>query len=108
MKRMALFSVVVLVAGLLLPGPAEAWLMNKDVSQTFTQPQDNFEVCFSGNYSGIPTDRGIIAPAGWKVQKSYNAQTNVTCFSFYGPPIKQQAAGARPIHFGLGLNQGLS
>jgi hypothetical protein len=103
-NRLLWGSAVLLTALLLTPCLAHAYLINKDVRQAFVTPQDNFEICFKGNYLNVPVNRGIIAPPGWNknVQKSYNPATNETCFSFSGPPLAQQPRG-RTYHFGIGL-----
>jgi hypothetical protein len=103
MRARALSIVTLLVLALLAPAASHGYLINKDVRQAFATPQDNFEICFRGNFLNVPVNRGIIAPPGWNnVQKSYNPATNETCFSFSGPPLKQQPRGQQ-YHFGIGL-----
>jgi hypothetical protein len=107
MRKPVLWSfAVVLMALLLTPCLSHAYLINKDVRQAFVTPQDNFEICFKGNYLSVPVNQGVIAtPPGWQkngVQKSYNPATNETCFSFSGPLVPQQPQG-QTYHFGLGI-----
>ncbi|HEX5574742.1 MAG TPA: hypothetical protein VFX42_02610 [Gemmatimonadales bacterium] len=86
-------------------GAHAGWLFNLDVCQTFSQPQDNFEVCVEGNHTHDSLDQGVIAPPGWTVQRSYDAARNETCFSFVGPALPQQPSSARPWHFGMGSSE---
>jgi hypothetical protein len=108
MRAKLLTAIICATVAIVAAHPAGAWLMNKDVWQTFSDPQDNFEVCFSGDFRNVPLDKGVIAPYGWNVQMSYNASTNTTCFSFAGPALPQQSLSDRPHHFGLGVGQGIS
>jgi|GEM_PF-5758399 len=94
--RLGLFMpALVTMAVLLTPSPAEAFLINKDVKQTFVDPQDNYEVVLEGDWRAAS---GFINPfANGSVQKSYDGQN--TTISFAGNPIPK---GDQWHHFGFG------
>ncbi|MEW6198746.1 MAG: hypothetical protein AB1601_08805 [Planctomycetota bacterium] len=75
--------------------PANAFLINKDVKQTFVDPQDNYEVVLAGDWRAAT---GFINPfLNGSVQKSYDGQN--TTVSFAGDPIPK---GNNWHHFGFG------
>jgi hypothetical protein len=74
-------------------------LINKDVEQSFVDPQDNYEIVLEGDWRSVSTDpEHVITPfLNGGVQLSYDG-TNTTV-SFSGDAIGQ---GTFPEHFGFG------
>jgi hypothetical protein len=103
--RRSLSCVLAGAALLIMSSGAHAgWLFNIDVCQTYSQPQDNFEVCVKGKYTN-PPDSIYPLPSGWTLQPaSYSASRDETCFSFVGPGLPQQSSTEWPYHFGLVFN----
>lgn len=100
-SSIALLALVAL-AFVSFPTEMEAFLINKDVYQSFADPQDNFEVVLEGDWRNAETDPDkVISPfEGENVNISYDAANNQTTVSFFGPEIQQNQS--YPYHFGFG------
>lgn len=102
-RRVTLGSVLLaLLAGLVLQTPT-AWgfLINKDVKQTFVDPQDNYEVVLAGDWRHAT---GYINPfPNGQVQTSYDGQN--TTVSFSGTALPQNLNWWHHFGFGAGIPQ---
>ncbi len=94
-SHLALLVAAVVTVVMMTTTPAGAFLINKDVKQTFIDPQDNYEVVLEGDWRHAG---GFINPfANGSVQKSYDGQN--TTISFAGDAIPK---GDAWHHFGFG------
>lgn len=103
-KVMHVILIALLVGGLTFSAmqTSAAFLINKDVKQTFVDPQDNFEIELQGDWRDVMTDSAhTINPFGnGQVQISYNpGPPPTTTISFSGDPISMSNDWH---HFGFG------
>ncbi len=82
---------------LMIINQAHAFLINKDVKQTFVDPQDNYEIELEGDWRGITSGVTINPFANGQVQESYNGSTTTVSFSGDAIPKSNQNH-----HFGVG------
>jgi hypothetical protein len=89
---------------LLVQPTAWGFLINKDVKQTFVDPQDNYEVVLAGDWRNVLTDPAhVINPfSNGQVQTSYNGTD--TTVSFAGDPIGQNLQFFKHFGFGYGMS----
>lgn len=92
------------LVALLFPLAMGAYLINKDVKQSFADPQDNFEIVLAGDWRTASTDPDkVINPfADGGVNISYDAATNQTTVSYYGNEIPQDLENDQHFGFGYG------
>lgn len=95
------------LVALLFPLATGAYLINKDVVQSFADPQDNFEIVLEGDWRAAKTDPAHVINPFLKggVNISYDASTNQTTVSFYGNEIPQDLNRYRHFGFGYGTAQ---